>query len=446
MALPYKWQWRIDKFKNSLRGFFGGDDVPRPKICPACGTLVGVSATRCHECGASLRFSFAALNKSLSGIFGGRAPVTTILLVMNILMFAVTLMRTMSEGGGAGLSILWGMGGEPTYRLGASVPMFSGYWTWWRLVTAMFLHGGLIHIGFNMMILMDVGPVVEDVYGSARYLFLYVATGVTGFVLSSWLGRSISVGASGALLGLIGLMIAITTKRSGGMMRELRGRLVSWVVTIFVLGFVMSGVDNWAHFGGLAAGFGLGKVFADREPMNPSERKTGAALGWIAGITVIASFVFMIMHFRDATPFDQLGFRKSQARPPAQKTVSSEKLGATRYNADTLSPKRVPQSMDTHSIVVVSLHTPKEKVWGELLAINPSGITVRGIDLNSFDHFIRQINQPDGERIGLPTVFFPMNRVERISLDEPSGSIPSMNEVFARKMGRPLLDYLAQFA
>jgi hypothetical protein len=102
--------------------------------------------------------------------------------------------------------------------------------------------------------------------------------------------------------------------------------------------------------------------------------------------------------------------------------------------------------MDTHSIVVVSLHTPKEKVWGELLAINPSGITVRGIDLNSFDHFVRQINQPDGERVGFPTAFFPMNRVERISLDESSGSIPSMNEIFERKVGRSLLDYLAQFA
>src|SRR2546422_730982 len=99
--------------------------------------------------------------------------------------------------------------------------------------------------------------------------------------------------------------------------------------------------------------------------------------------------------------------------------------------------------MDPHSIVVVSLHTPKEKVWGELLAINPSGITLRGIDLNSFDHFIRQINEPDGERIGLPTIFFPMNRVERISLDEPSGSIPSMNELFARKVGRSLSDKLS---
>jgi hypothetical protein len=102
--------------------------------------------------------------------------------------------------------------------------------------------------------------------------------------------------------------------------------------------------------------------------------------------------------------------------------------------------------MDPHSIVVVSLHTPKEKVWGELLAIHPAGVTVRGIDLNSFDHFIRQINEPEGERTGLPTVFFPMNRVERIALDEPSGAIPSMAELFSRKVGRSLADYLAQFA
>lgn len=102
--------------------------------------------------------------------------------------------------------------------------------------------------------------------------------------------------------------------------------------------------------------------------------------------------------------------------------------------------------MDAHSIVVVSLHSPKEKVWGELLTINAAGITMRGVDLNSFDHFVRQINEPDGERIGLPTVFFPMTRVERVALDEPSGSIPSMDELFARKIGRSLAEYLAQFA
>jgi len=56
------------------------------------------------------------------------------------------------------------------------------------------------------------------------------------------------------------------------------------------------------------------------------------------------------------------------------------------------------------------------------------------IDLNSFDHFIRQLNEPDGERVGVPTLFFPMTRVERITLDEPTGSIPSMDELFARKL------------
>jgi hypothetical protein len=102
--------------------------------------------------------------------------------------------------------------------------------------------------------------------------------------------------------------------------------------------------------------------------------------------------------------------------------------------------------MNPNSIVIVSLHSPKEKFWGILLEINPSGVTIRGVDLNSFDHFVRQINEPDGERVGLPTVFFPMTRVERISLDEPSGAIPSMADVFQRKLGRSLTEYLAQFA
>jgi hypothetical protein len=99
--------------------------------------------------------------------------------------------------------------------------------------------------------------------------------------------------------------------------------------------------------------------------------------------------------------------------------------------------------MDPHSIVVVSLHSPKEKFWGELLALNPAGATIRGVDLNSFDHFVREISEPD---TGLPTVFFPMTRIERIALDEPAGAIPSMAELFERKVGRSLRAYLEHFA
>jgi hypothetical protein len=102
--------------------------------------------------------------------------------------------------------------------------------------------------------------------------------------------------------------------------------------------------------------------------------------------------------------------------------------------------------MEPHSIVVVSLHSPKERVWGELVDISNAGVTVRGIDLGSFDDFVSQVLHPEGDRIGLPTLFFPMLRIERIALDEPRGSIPSMAEMFAKKVGRSLEDYLGQFA
>jgi hypothetical protein len=122
---------------------------------------------------------------------------------------------------------------------------------------------------------------------------------------------------------------------------------------------------------------------------------------------------------------------------------SSEACGSSKIALGWLQRKG---RVELNRIVIVSLHTPREKIWGELLALHNAGITVRGIDLNSFDDFIRQVLHPEGDRVGLPTVFFPMQRVERISLDEPSGSIPSMSDMFEQKVGRSLKDYLALFA
>ena len=102
--------------------------------------------------------------------------------------------------------------------------------------------------------------------------------------------------------------------------------------------------------------------------------------------------------------------------------------------------------MEPHSIVVLSLHSPKERLWGELQEISGAGVTLRGIVLNSFDDFVCQVLHPEGDRIGLPTLFFPMVRVERIALDEPRGSVPSLAETFEKKVGRSLVDYLAEFA
>jgi rhomboid protease GluP len=304
LALPYRWQWRIERWKNAVRGLFGGEQPPRPKLCPVCGALVGISATRCHECGANLRFSLAALSKKLSGVFGeNEAPVTTVLLIANVLMLGVSWLSFAAVGEGGGLTILWGLMGEPQYRLGASFgpAIFYGN-EWWRLITAMFLHAGLVHIGFNMMALMQFGPALEELYGSSRYLFLYVVTGAFGFLLSAARGH-FSIGASGALLGLVGATLAITSKRGGTYMRELRSRLISSVGILFVLGFSgFMAMDNFAHGGGLAAGFVIGKIFADRQPVNVTEKRTAYVLGWLAGIAVIASFVLMLLHYHDPLP------------------------------------------------------------------------------------------------------------------------------------------------
>jgi hypothetical protein len=102
--------------------------------------------------------------------------------------------------------------------------------------------------------------------------------------------------------------------------------------------------------------------------------------------------------------------------------------------------------MEPHSIVVLSLHSPKERLWGELLDMSSAGVTMRGIDLSSFDDFVSQVLHPESDPIGLPTLFFPMLRVERIALDEARGSVPSLADVFEKKTGRSLLEYLSLFA
>jgi rhomboid protease GluP len=203
------------------------------------------------------------------------------------------------QGGGGLSGGLMGLGGiatETNYRLGASLPWPYNLGQPWRVVTAVFLHGGLLHIGFNMWVLMDIGPMVEEMYGSARYLFLYVASGAFGYVVSSGMGH-LSVGASGALLGLIGALLAATTGRTSLAAQSLRSALIRWLIYIGVLGVIMSGTDNAAHVGGLVSGYLLGRVMADRKPADVSERNRANLLGWAAGIAVAVSFGFMVLNY-----------------------------------------------------------------------------------------------------------------------------------------------------
>jgi rhomboid protease GluP len=251
-----------------------------------------------------MTFSFAAASRTLSRWMPQTSPVTYAMLaiccVMYALSFVITMKFSSGEGAGGGLMNLGGIASQVNYRLGASLPLVYNISQPWRFVTAIFLHGGLLHIGFNMWVLMDIGPMVEEMYGSARYLFLYVVTGVVGYVLSSAVGH-FSVGASGSLLGLIGVLLAATTGRKSMAAQALRSALIRWLIYIAVLGFIFSGTDNYAHFGGVASGYLLGRLMPDRTPADLSERRLANFLGWAAGIAIAVSFGFMVVNYLQNT-------------------------------------------------------------------------------------------------------------------------------------------------
>jgi len=286
-----------------MSGFFGSGEQerPGPKLCPSCGTLVGAGAPHCYQCGASMTFSVAAASRSLGRLLPTTSPGTYGILGFSCILYVLSLLWTMrlsglqQPGGGAFgiLNNLGGITGEVLQRLGASLPFAYNLQEPWRFVTAVFLHGSLLHIGFNMWVLMDIGPQIEELYGSARYFFIYVVTGIGGYVLSSISGH-FSVGGSGALLGLIGVLLAITTGRRSAGMKMLRQQIIRWLVYILVWGLLFPGIDNMAHLGGLATGFILGRIMVDRPPTTPEERKRAYLFGWTAMLIVVASFAMMV--------------------------------------------------------------------------------------------------------------------------------------------------------
>jgi membrane associated rhomboid family serine protease len=230
------------------------------------------------------------------------SPVTYAALSLCCLIYAISLLATMHISGFAapsgGLGAIFGLGaidGSILLRMGMSLPLPYDLAQPWRFVTAIFLHGGLLHIGFNMWFLMDVGPIIEEMYGSARFLFIFLVTGAFGYVVSATFGKS-SVGASGSLLGLIGVLLAVTMGRRSESLRALRSQLISWLIYIAVLG-LMPGIDNFAHLGGFVSGFALGKILVDRQPADLTEQRRAFALGWTAGLVLAASFGFMLFYY-----------------------------------------------------------------------------------------------------------------------------------------------------
>ena len=224
-------------------------------MCPHCRAFITNNDRVCPYCG--IQVGPRAIDRRSPGeILGGFIPharfTTSIILLINVGLFAATLALSM---GAADANALLGIDGETLYRFGAKWRVFETG-QWWRLVTAGFLHGGIIHIAMNSWVLFDVGAQVEEIYGAARMIVIYFVATVAGFFLSSWWSANLSVGASAGIMGLIGAMIALGVRnRSNPAAAAMRGMYIRWVVYMLVLGLVVSRIDNAAHIGGLAAGF-----------------------------------------------------------------------------------------------------------------------------------------------------------------------------------------------
>ena len=137
------------------------------------------------------------------------------------------------------------------YRLGMTgrFPVLNG--RWWTPITAIYLHGGLLHIMFNMLAVYQVGPLVQRLFGSYRFFLLYTLSGVFGALVSTLMGTALTVGASGAIFGLMGALIYY-----GYRVRQLPRFLpiLRWAAINFVLGMITPQVDNWGHAGGFVGG------------------------------------------------------------------------------------------------------------------------------------------------------------------------------------------------
>ncbi len=145
---------------------------------------------------------------------------------------------------------------------------------WWRCITYAYTHGGIIHIGFNMLVLYQVGPLIESELGAARYLVLYTLTALTATGLGYlWHPMVPVVGASGSLFGLIGFAVA-WYHRMGPSGHHIRNFMFRWAAFAFIFGLVV-GADNAGHLGGGLGGALLGLVHA---PRGPRPAGAGAAL------------------------------------------------------------------------------------------------------------------------------------------------------------------------
>ena len=263
-------------------------------MCPNCRALIERNASVCPFCGEKLRSPRARSSPGTPGRIMGIIPIpstaTSAIVAVTIALYGISWYMTATSGS---TQAMGGISGDVLLRLGAKSPyIFVGQW--WRLVTAIFLHAGLLHIGLNLWCLFDLGPEVESLFSTAQFMVFYLVTGVAGFALSLWWSPfGMSVGASGSILGLVGVLIGASFHH-GHLGKEYRGQLWRWVIYIFIFGLFFA-VDNAAHLGGLVTGALLGYLVPEGEGESRASHNLWNALAVLSVVIIAGSFALMAL-------------------------------------------------------------------------------------------------------------------------------------------------------
>ena len=251
----------------------------RTILCPSCGRLTRADAEERLVCGRR-RPGMWGLSDVFRRLFRTGSPtqlITVACIALYVLSLVIDPAGALRPRGPFEIF-------SPSFAALQSLGMTgTGPWVhgqWWTLLTSIYLHGGVLHILFNVLWIRQLGPAVEELYGPARFFVIFTISGVAGFVVSDVIGVSFTVGASGSIFGLLGAMVAFGRRRGGAFGAMILRQYGQWALLLFILGFFMSGVNNLAHAGGFLGGLAAGLVLslAERRAETSVEHLLAAGL------------------------------------------------------------------------------------------------------------------------------------------------------------------------
>jgi rhomboid protease GluP len=213
------------------------------------------------------------------------------IIAINVGMYVLAILFN-PRGAGLALNPLTFLSpsGSSLELLGATglVPI-AQYQRYWTLISASYLHGGILHIFFNMVAFRQLASIVSREFGMYRMFAVYTLSGVFGFWISYVFGVYWTIGASASVCGLVGAILYYGKSRGGVYGRALYKQISMWVIFLFIFGFVVPGINNWGHGGGLLAGIGLGFLLGYRE-----KRRENLFHKLLAGTCAVVTFVVLV--------------------------------------------------------------------------------------------------------------------------------------------------------